>query len=292
MGALDKAGLGGLSATSVFHDPLDVFGTRGAKDAKDAAKDAARVQAEASRTNIAESARQFDITQEGLRPFQEAGEGALSQQQALLGLSGQDEQQAAFQAFNESPGQAFLRERAERSLVRQSGALGGLGGGNVRSELTRQGVGFAQQDFQNQFGRLGQIAGQGQAAATNIGQFGTQAIGQQGQFRQAGSEARASGIFGVNQANQQQTQGLQQTAGTVLGAIFGCDTRLKTDITELARDHLGGVYSFRYRNNDTLHVGRMAQELLETRPDAVITDHESGYLHVTEEFKPEIITWH
>lgn len=292
MGAAKDLGLGSLSPgslTSVF-DPLDILGTKSGAEARDAAEDAAELQAEASRTNIAESARQFDITQEGLRPFQEAGEGALGQQQALLGLSGQDEQQAAFQAFNESPGQSFLRERAERSLVRQSGALGGLGGGNVRSELTRQGVGFAQQDFQNQFGRLGQIAGQGQAAATNIGQFGQQAIGQQGQFRTAGSEARASGIFGVQQANQQQRQGIQQTAGTVLGAVF-CDSRLKTDITELARDQLGGIYTFKYRNNDALFVGRMAQELMETKPEAVSL-HETGYYQVTPEFEPELITWH
>ena len=130
------------------------------------------------------------------------------------------------------------------------------------------------------------------SAATSVGQFGSNAVGQQNQFRTAGSEARASGIFGVQQADAAQTQGLQQTAGTVLGAIFGCDTRLKTDITELYRDELGGMYNFRYHNEPTLFRGRMAQELLETRPDAVITDHPSGFLHVTAEFKPEVVTCH
>ena len=289
--SLSKAGLGALtpgSLTSIF-DPGDLLGTRAGAEARDAADEAAELQAKASKTNIAESARQFDITQESLRPFQEAGESALTQQQALLGLSGQDEQQAAFAAFNESPGQAFLRERAERSLVRQAGALGGLGGGNVRSELTRQGVGFAQQDFQNQFGRLGQLAGQGQSAATNIGQFGQQAIGQQGQFRTAGSEARASGIFGVQQATADQTSGRRQLGGQILG--FLCDARLKTEITEIDRDQLGGVYTFKYAGNDALFVGRIAQELLETRPEAV-SIHEAGYYQVTPEFEPELIAWH
>ncbi len=290
----EKTGLGSLtpgSVTSLF-DPLDFLGTKSGAEAREAAEDAAEAQERASRTNIQESARQFDLTQANLQPFQEAGEGALSQQQALLGLSGEDEQAQAFQAFNESPGQKFMRDRAQRNLVRNASAIGGLGGGNVRSALVEQGVGFAQQDFQNQFGRLGQLAGQGQSAATNIGQFGSNAIGQQAGFRTAGSEARASGLFGVQQANAAQTQGAQQTAGTVLGAIFGCDTRLKTDITELYRDELGGMYNFRYHGEPTVYKGRMAQELLDTRPDAVITNHPSGFLHVTEEFKPEVVTCH
>ena len=267
----------------------DISGKTAADDAEDAAEEAAATQGAASKTNIEESARQFDITRASLERFEEPGVRALGQQQALLGLSGQDEQQAAFAAFNESPGQAFLRERAERSLVRQAGALGGLGGGNVRSELARQGVGFAQQDFQNQFGRLGQLAGQGQAAATNIGQFGQQAIGQQGQFRTAGSEARASGIFGAQQARAQQQGQTNQLIGT--GLAFLCDARLKTEITEIDRDQLGGIYTFKYIDNDALFVGRMAQELLETRPEAVSL-HETGYYQVTEEFAPELIAWH
>lgn len=193
----------------------------GVESATDAAEDAAHLQAEASKTNIQESARQFDVTQENLRPFQEAGESALSQQQALLGLSGQDEQQAAFQAFNESPGQKFLRDRAQRNLTRNASAIGGLGGGNVRSALVQQGAGFAQQDFQNQFGRLGQLAGQGQSAATNIGRFGQQAVGQQGQFRTAGSEARASGVLGGAQAESQFINQALKLGGQAAGAFSG-----------------------------------------------------------------------
>lgn len=165
--------------------------------------------------------RRFDITQENLRPFQEAGVGALGQQQALLGLSGQDAQNEAFAAFNESPGQKFIRERAQKNLVRNASAIGGLGGGNVRSALVEQGTGFAQQDFNNQFGRLGQIAGQGQAAVTNIGQFGAQAAQQAGQAGIAGSEARASGILGGAQAQSQFTNSLLNLGGILGGAFIG-----------------------------------------------------------------------
>ncbi|MBL4869831.1 MAG: hypothetical protein JKX72_02630 [Robiginitomaculum sp.] len=193
----------------------------GVDAAQKAAGKAAGLQAGAAQAGIEEQRRQFDITQANLQPFQEAGVGALGQQQALLGLSGQDEQQQAFAAFNESPGQAFLRERGQRNLVRNASAIGGLGGGNVRSALVQQGVGFAQQDFQNQFGRLGQLAGQGQAATTAQGQFGAQAAGNIANLGIAGAEARASGILGQQQAESQFRGQLLGLGGQALGGFLG-----------------------------------------------------------------------
>lgn len=174
---------------------------------------AADAQERAADEGIREQQRQFDITQESFRPFQEAGVGAVGQQQALLGLSGTEAQAAAFAAMNESPGQQFLRDRAQKNLLRNSSAIGGLGGGNVRSALVQQGVGFAQQDLQNQFGRLGQLAGQGQAAAGSVGQFGQVASGQIQQGLANKGEARASGIQGQNKAFQNTLGGLTNVAG-------------------------------------------------------------------------------
>lgn len=215
----------------------------GVDAAAGAARKAGELQAQTAEKSRLESARQFDVTERRLQeaeqfnraqlqPFQEAGVGALGQQQALLGLSGQEAQQAAFAGLTESPGQKFLRDRQEKALLRNTAAIGGLGGGNVRTALQEQSVGFAQQDIQNQFGRLGQLAGQGQNAATNIGQSALGTAGQVGQFgaqsaaaqaaaRQAGSEARASGILGAGQANAQFTQGLINAAAGVGGAALG-----------------------------------------------------------------------
>ena len=185
---------------------------KGAKQAKRAAAG----QEGAAASSLLESQRQFDITQESLRPRLEAEAAALTQQQALIGLSGAEAQAEALQAIEASPGQQFLRDRAQRNLLRNQSAIGGLGGGNVRSALVEQGVGFAQQDIQNQFGRLGQIAGQGRTAI-QAGQLGTQSIAQQNQLRQTAAEARASGLLG---AQQIQTQGINQAlsgVGTILG---------------------------------------------------------------------------
>ncbi len=181
--------------------------------AEKAAKRAAAAQQQGLEAGITEQRRQFDVTQANLRPFQEAGVGALAGQQALLGLSGQDEQAAAFAALNQSPGQQFLRDRAQKNLLRNASAIGGLGGGNVRSALVQQGVGFAQQDLQNQFGRLGQLAGQGQSAATSIGQFGQQTASGIQRGLEGASQARASGILGAQQAKSDQFNQLVSLAG-------------------------------------------------------------------------------
>ena len=193
----------------------------GVEAAQDAANKAAGIQAQGAEAGIAEQRRQFDITQGNLQPFQEAGVGALGQQQALLGLSGQDAQNQAFAAFNESPGQKFMRDRAQKNLLRNSSAIGGLGGGNVRSALVEQGAGFAQQDFNNQFGRLGQIAGQGQNATNSLGQFGAQTAGNIANLGIAGSQARASGILGGQQAEAQFRGQLLELAGNAAGAFSG-----------------------------------------------------------------------
>ena len=239
-----------------------------------ASKKAARAQEAGINTATGEQRRQFDITGEDLAsaeeqnradiiagrtgsiasqregfvrqrreldPFARAGRGALEQQQALLGLGSPEEQQAAFNQFAESPGQRFIRERAQKNLLRNSSAIGGLGGGNVRSALVEQGAGFAAQDFNNQFNRLSDIRTAGQNAATNIGQgalstgtnvgatrfnagqlLGAGAINtaaRQGQFGQnfatnvgnlavQGGNVRATGIQNQNAALQQGIAGV------------------------------------------------------------------------------------
>jgi hypothetical protein len=184
-------------------------------DAEKATEAAANAQETAAQQGIEEVRRQFDATQENLQPFQQAGQAAVGEQQNLLGLNGVEAQQGSFDSFNASPGQKFLRDRAQKNLVRNSAAIGGLGGSNVRSALVEQGVGFAQQDYNNQFGRLGQLAGQGQAAATNIGQLGAQSSGQVQQGMMQSGQARASGILGVQQAKTDQFGNLLKIAGGI-----------------------------------------------------------------------------
>jgi hypothetical protein len=171
-------------------------------------REAARKQEKAAEAAIAEQQRQFDIQQGRMAPFLEPGEAALQQQAALTGLGTPEQQQQAFAAFAESPGQQFLREQQERALLRSASAVGGLGGGNVRTALQEQAAARAQLDIANQFNRLASISGTAQTAAQNLGQFGAQAAGNIGQLQQQAAQARASGILGQSQALQGTISGL------------------------------------------------------------------------------------
>lgn len=287
MSIFDDNGLGAAkpgTLTSLV-DPGDLAGTHSGKQARKAAEKAAREQEEGIQAGIAEQRRQFDITQSNLQPFQEAGTAALGSQQDLLGLNGPEAQAAAFAALEQSPGQQFLRDRAQKNLLRNASAIGGLGGGNVRSALVQQGVGFAQQDLQNQFGRLGQLAGQGQSAATSIGQFGTQSAGNIQQGLAASGQARASGILGVQQADAQQQQQMQQTAATV--ASFFSDPKLKSNKKIIGRKNGFNIWSWSWNElagtlglsgNDT---GVMADEVKIIAPNAV--SERNGFMVVNYE---------
>jgi len=137
-----------------------------------------------------------------LQPWQQAGTTALQQQQALLGMGTPEEQQAAFSSFGNSPGQQFLRDRAAKATMRSAPSMGGLGGGNVRSALNEQAVGFAAQDFNNQFNRLGALNQQG---------YNATAAGLDENFRNRLNEQQ------LNQMNQQrkagQTEGILNLVG-------------------------------------------------------------------------------
>lgn len=184
----------------------------------DAARRASEASVAGTQAGLAESRRQFDIGQKKLDPFLAAGRRATTKQEELLGLLGADRQEAAFGAFKESPGQKFLRERGERSLLRNASAIGGLGGGNVRQALQEQGIGVAGQqlgDFQNRLASLGSLGGGAAQTSAGLGsQFGQQQLAGQ----QAIGQQRASGILGAQQANAALAK---QVISTGVGAAAG-----------------------------------------------------------------------
>lgn len=173
-------------------------------------------------------------TRELLSPYTTQGTAAMQQQAALTGAQGVEAQQAAYDAFAASPGQQYLQQQAEKALMRNAAKMGGLGGGNVRNELQAQAIGMAQQDFADQFNRLGQVAQMGLAGAgqqANLAQgYGTgQANLQSGMAQQiaggrtaAGDKiAQAIGQTGQGLANlaQQQGTGFSQIVGTQGGNL-------------------------------------------------------------------------
>lgn len=141
-----------------------------------------------------EVAEQIQGGTKRFRGFSGEGNRAIRAQGALAGTHGADAQAAAIAAFQDSPGQKFMQDRAQTNLLRNSAALGGLGGGRVRSALAEQGVGFAQQDFDNNFNRLGQISGQGLSALNSQAGLTSQGAGLHAQL---GGQAAQAGRLGL-----------------------------------------------------------------------------------------------
>ena len=230
---------------------------------------AGEIQAASTDRGIEETRRQFDITQANFQPILDAGSRALTQQEALLGLSGDEAQQQAFDNFKESPGQAFLRKRQEKALLRNNSAIGGLGGGNVRTALQEQGAQIAQQDLDNQLNRLAGISGAGQTATQNVASFGQQATNQINQLTGQGADAQASGILGANQIRANRGSLLLGAGGGVAAGLLS-DKNMKHDINDLSlKDCFDAVISmplktWRYLDDvglgNDLHLGPMAQD--------------------------------
>jgi len=154
----------------------------------------------------------INLGRQDLSPFAQQGAGAINLQGALSGAAGQQAQQEAFANFNVSPGQQFLRDRQEQALLRNQAAIGGLGGGNVRGALQQQAVGFAQQDLNDQFSRLGQVSGQG-----------LQAAGQQAQLAGQGGQQASNLAF---QTGQSLSGGRTRAGEQIAQAIGGTTSAL------------------------------------------------------------------
>lgn len=134
-----------------------------------------------------------------LQPFTQTGLQAQQLQAALIGALGPEAQAQAIANFQESPGQAFLREQGQRALLSGSAATGGLQGGRVLEELQRRGIGEAEQAFQNRLANLSQAINPSLQAAGQIGQLrGQEASALASLF---GQGASATGQLGTGIAN-------------------------------------------------------------------------------------------
>ncbi len=195
-----------------------VSGVLGARSARKAGQ----AQERGAEAGIAEQRRQFDITTGLQRPIFEAGDVARQELLASLGLAGPEAEAGFFERFKETRGQQFLRQQQEKSLTRTAAARGQLVGGNVLTALQEQAEGRAAGrlgEFQN---RLAGIAGAGQTAATQTGQFGQQTAANVGNLLSQGAQARASGILGQGQAIQQGLGGV--FTGLAQGGFLGGQT--------------------------------------------------------------------
>lgn len=253
--------MGGLSSI------VDAFTGEGGAEAS---LEAGELQSQALRDAIPGVESAVSTAQEGLAPFSEAGERSIQQQQALLGLLGNEQQSQALSTISESPSEQFVRRRQERALLRNSGAIGGLGGGNVRTALQEQAAGFGATDINNRINQINRLTGQGLTAAGASGELGVRGAETVGELGVAAAGADASGLLGAADARAQGVQNLATLGTNAATLSLLSDKDKKTDIKDM---DLKACYdtvinmplkSWRYLEETGLdqdvHFGPLAQE--------------------------------
>jgi hypothetical protein len=135
----------------------------------EAAQDAAAIQGQASEAGIQEQRRQFNKVQELLKPYTDAGTGALAGQQAFLGLQGPEAERAAIQRIQGGETFKALSDQGENALLQRASATGGLRGGNIQGALAQFRPALLSSLIDQQYNRLGGLTTIGQNAAAGTG---------------------------------------------------------------------------------------------------------------------------
>ena len=205
----------------------------------------------------------YATAQQYQAPYRRFGQEAAQRQAALTGALGPEAQQQAFDEYQSSPALGYLQEQSERALMRNAAAMGGLGGGNVRQDLTKLTADLYGQDFQNQFNRLGDIAtrgygaagtsaGLGQNMATGVSNLGAIGAGYQmqtgrdisgAQGQTAANMANLQTGLGNTQANNLANLQAQQLSAYNLGGQYGTNAMNQGLATQSGLAGIGNAYA-------------------------------------------------
>lgn len=139
---------------------------------KHAANTAAAAQTASDQAAIAEQQRQFNTTNANLAPYRQFGQSALGPQGDLLGLNGNDAQQAAISSLQASPLYQSLFQNGQNTILANASATGGLRGGNTQTSLANFGRDTLATVIENQLNKLSGASAVGENAAAQTGTFG------------------------------------------------------------------------------------------------------------------------
>lgn len=190
-----------------------------ASNAEDA-EDAAYAQQQAAQAGMSEEQRRFNSIQKLLKPYVDAGQPALTQQQNLIGMNGNDAQQAAIDALKSGAGFQSLLKQGENSILQNASATGGLRGGNTQGALAQFSPQLLNAAINDQYGKLGGMVSLGQNSAVmeaNAGQNSTNNIVQ---LLQQQGAAKAGGIMAESKYEADAWNSLAKGIGTYYGGGF------------------------------------------------------------------------
>jgi hypothetical protein len=180
-----------------------------------AADQAAGAEIQGTAMSVEEQRRQFDEVQKLLKPYIEAGTGALGAQQGLIGLKGDEAQAAAIEDLKSSPEFAAMVGEGENAILQNASATGGLRGGNTQLALSRFRPSVLSQLIQQQYERLGGLTSVGQASATGQAAAAQQTGANVSSLFQNQGTALANAALAKGNAQAQFIGGVGGTAGTL-----------------------------------------------------------------------------
>jgi hypothetical protein len=187
------------------------------------ANKAAKTQAASAQAGIEEQRRQFDVMQQQLSPYTQAGMSSLSMQQDLMGANGPEAQQRAIAMIQSSPEMAAMIGQGENAMLQNAAATGGLRGGNLQGALAQFRPQVLSSLISNRFNQLGGITQLGQASAAGVGAGAMQSGADIANLLQQQGAAQAGGQLAAGQAWNAIPNALMSGLGMYagLGGQFG-----------------------------------------------------------------------
>ena len=210
-----------------------------------------------------------------LEPFGTLGQQGIDQAGFLT------DPQAQFQFLQDNPLFQLALDEANRGTQGMAAARGRLSAGDTLQQLSNNVLLSASPLIAGQKQSITDLLNMGTGvagaqASTSIG--GAQNISD---LITTGGAVEAGGVVGAANARAAGTQNLL-TSGLLAGAVFS-DERLKSNIKKIGAEKGHNIYSWTWNKlAESLGLigdgfGVIAQEVMKTRPDAIILD---GYLKV------------
>lgn len=203
-------------------DPVTAIGTAasigGSLIQGAASKKAAKQMAKAMQAGV----KSIEATQEELRgifdPYMGAGESALGQQLASLGLVGGPRAERQYVAGVErSPIFQALAQQGEEAMLQNAAATGGLRGGNIQGALAQFRPSLLNQFLNQRYEQLGGLTRGGLQASTSLGSGLAGTAGSIADLIAGGGVAQGRGTLAAGQAYGNALG----TFGNALGGLFG-----------------------------------------------------------------------
>ena len=289
---------------------FDIFSDKPAQEAADAQKAGLNAGYNQASGNINNAISGLNTNYAAaLQPFMTnfgQAQGGVTQLQNLLGINGAAGSQTAMQSLENTPGYQFQMQQGNAAINAADAANGTLHSGNQMLDLSKFNQGLAGTTYQSAVSNLMPFLGASNSAAGGIANvntgLGNAQAGQQDMLAQLGYSTQT----GIGNANANADLAKYNASGNIwnmLGSIGGMgtsgggtvggnamssmgsaassglssimamfsDERLKENIEPVGELYDGSnVYRYNYLGDPTPRIGLMAQEVEQTRPDAVV----------------------